>query len=124
MTAFINGSRLKKFYEPLTQEMLDQLHAAKTKNQALALLKQDAQDEAKKWKHRMRVKQDTRVCVVNQSDLDTTSPFLVRLQLINYQTTCEADAMIDSGAECNLLSHKTLEKKHWVNRLLLLVHSI
>ena len=26
MTAFINGSHLKKFYEPLTQEMLDQLH--------------------------------------------------------------------------------------------------
>ena len=57
----------------------------------------------------MQVQQTTEVCVVNQSDLDTIPPFLVRLRLINYQTTCGADAMIDSGAECNLLSHKTWE---------------
>ena len=53
--------------------------------------------------------QDTRVCVVNQSDLDTIPPFLVRLRLINYQTSRQADAMIDLGVECNLLSHKTWE---------------
>ena len=31
MLAFINGSRLKKFYEPLTQPMLEQIHSTKTK---------------------------------------------------------------------------------------------
>ena len=107
MTAFINGSRLKKFYEPLTQEMLDQLHTAKSKKQALEMLKQDAIDEARARKHRMRDQERTQVCVVHQSDEDVIPPFLVKLRLINYQTSCEAEALIDSGAECNLLSHKT-----------------
>ena len=87
--------------------MLDQLHSAKTKKKALELLKKDAQAEAKERKHKMQAQQDTQVWVVNQSDLDTIPPFLVWLRLINYQTNCQADAMIDSGAECNLLSCKT-----------------
>ena len=77
MTTFINRSRLKKFYEPLTQGMLDQLHLAKTKKAALELLKQDAQAEAKQRKQKMKVQQVTRVCVVNRSELDTIPPFLV-----------------------------------------------
>lgn len=109
MTAFINGSCLKKFYEPLTQEMLDQLHTAKSKKQALEILKQEALEEAKEHKQRMRAQKDTQVCVVNQSETDIIPPFLVKLRLINYQTSCEAEAMIDFGAECNLLLHKTWE---------------
>lgn len=107
MSAFINGSRLKKFYEPLTQGMLDQLHMAKTKKEALETLKQDAKEEAKQRKHQMRNKFDAQVCVVNQSSPDAILPFAVRVRLINYQTSCTVDAMMDSGAECNLLSHTT-----------------
>lgn len=108
MTAFINGCRLKKFYEPLTQDMLDQLHTARSKKQALKMLKQDAIDEAKARKHRMRDQEHTQVCVDHQSDnKDVIPPFMVKLRLINLQTSCEADVLIDSGAECNLLSHKT-----------------
>ena len=62
MTAFINGSRLKKFYEPLTQEMLDQLHSVKTKKQALELLKRDAQDEAKERKQNASSARHTCLC--------------------------------------------------------------
>ena len=47
MSTFINGSRLKKFYEPLTQPMLDQIHSAKTKKEALETLKLEAQEEAR-----------------------------------------------------------------------------
>lgn len=47
------------------------------------------------------------VCVVHQSDEDVTPPFMVKLRLINSQTSCEANALIDFGAKCNLLSHKT-----------------
>lgn len=83
MTAFINGSRFKKFYEPLTQDMLDQLHTAKSKKQALEMLKQDAIDEAKARKQRMRSQERTQVCVVYQSDDHVIPSFLVNLRLIN-----------------------------------------
>ena len=46
MSTFINGSRLKKFYEPLTQSMLEQIHSSKTKKEALKTLKLEAQEEA------------------------------------------------------------------------------
>ena len=74
---------------------------------ALELLKQDAQDEAKLRKQQMRGRSKAQVCVVNHLEQDTILPFLVCLRLINSQTSCVADAMIDSGAECNLLSHTT-----------------
>ena len=54
ISAFINGSRLKKFYEPLTQPMLEQIHLAKTKKQALKTLKREAQEEAQQWKIKMK----------------------------------------------------------------------
>ena len=46
MPTLINGSRLKKLYEPLTQPMLEQIHSTKTKKEALKMLKQEAQEEA------------------------------------------------------------------------------
>ena len=46
MSAFINGTQLKKFYEPLTQPMLEQIHSTKTKKEALKTLKREAQEKA------------------------------------------------------------------------------
>lgn len=40
MASFINGSHLKKFEGSLTQAMLDQVHMAKIKKEALKTLKQ------------------------------------------------------------------------------------
>ena len=56
MSTFINGSKLKKFYEPLTQAMLDQIHFARTKKAALKTLKQEAWEEAQQRKHKLREK--------------------------------------------------------------------
>ena len=39
MSTFINGSRLKKFYEPLTQSMLDQNHSTKPSKRSNRRLK-------------------------------------------------------------------------------------
>ena len=43
MSTFINGSQLKKFYEPLTQPIVEQIHFTKTKKEALKTLKREAQ---------------------------------------------------------------------------------
>ena len=47
MADFINGSCLKSFHEPLTEQMLEKMHAAKTKKLALQTMKDDAQEEAR-----------------------------------------------------------------------------
>ena len=47
MANFINGSRLKKYEEPLTEDMLQRMHQARTRKEAQALLKQQAQEEAR-----------------------------------------------------------------------------
>ena len=46
MANYINGSRLKLYHEPLTQEILDRMHAAKTQTTQAELLKQKAKKEA------------------------------------------------------------------------------
>ena len=43
MSNFINGSRLKKYELPLTEEMLNSLHRAKTYKQGQLNLKEQAQ---------------------------------------------------------------------------------
>lgn len=48
MANFINDSRLKKYEEPLMQDMLTQLHAAKKQREGLEMLKREAQEEARK----------------------------------------------------------------------------
>lgn len=40
MANFINGSRLKKYEEPLTEDMLQRMHQAHTRKEAQALLNQ------------------------------------------------------------------------------------
>ena len=53
---------------------------------------------------------DKHIYVAHQLEHSTIPPILLWLQLINYQTNCMGDAIIDSGAECNLISHVTWEK--------------
>ena len=47
MPNFINGSHLKKYEEPLTEDMLQQLHATKTYKEGQEQLKAKAQQESK-----------------------------------------------------------------------------
>lgn len=46
MANFINANRLKRLEQPLTEEMLQQLHIAKMNKEAIALLKEIAQAKA------------------------------------------------------------------------------
>ena len=59
MGTFINGSRLKHFHEPLTDDMLERMHAAKSKKLALEQLKADAQAEAKEQAAKAKAKKIT-----------------------------------------------------------------
>ena len=87
MSAFINGSQLKKFYEPLTQPMLEQIHLAKTKKEALETLKREAREEAQQRKLKMKERKEAQVYVVKQSNSNNVPPFLIQLQLLNNSTS-------------------------------------
>ena len=77
--------------------MLDQIHLAKTKKEALKMLKLEAQEEVRQRKLKLRGKMDRHVYVANQLEPHTIPPFLLCLQLINYEASCMGDAIIDSG---------------------------
>ena len=79
MSTFINGSPIKEFYEPLTQPMLEQIHSAKTKKEALKTLKRESQEEAQQWKLKMKERKEARIYVVDQSESNSVPPFLVQM---------------------------------------------
>ena len=58
----------------------------------------------------MRSRQTSNICVVDQLNKDSILSFLVRMQLINYNHTSTTNAMVDSGAGCNLLSYETWQE--------------
>ena len=58
MANFINGSRLKRFEEPLTKTMLQQLLLAKNRKEGLEQLKKQAREEALERKCKRKERQN------------------------------------------------------------------
>ena len=57
MTSWISGCRLKKYHEPLTQDMLQRLQATKERNRQKIEQKAQAQAEARERREKLRWKQ-------------------------------------------------------------------
>lgn len=72
MPNFINGSRLKKYEQPLTDEMLKWLHVSKTYKEGQVQLKAAAQREARERREKMQPRRATIMVVStdNQDELD------------------------------------------------------
>ena len=104
MGTFINGSRLKHFHEPLTDDMLERMHAAKSQKLAFEQLKADAQAEAKERaaKAKARRLQVSMVQVNEVATEDYTDPLLVPLGIVSPQVTCTAILDSRSGCECHV----------------------
>ena len=104
MGTFINGSRLKCFHEPLMDDMLERMHAAKSRKLAFEQLKADAQAEARERaaKAKARKLQVSMVKVNEVVTEDYTDPLLVPLGIVSPQVTCTA--ILDSGADVNVMS--------------------
>lgn len=112
MANFINGSRLKKYEEPLTEDMLQRMHQARTRKEAQALLKQQAQEEARarvvKAKERRKASIFT-IKVMDEEEQDYIEPFHIHVHVDVENTTYEVSALIDSGADNNVLSYAAWE---------------
>ena len=104
MANFINGSCLKRFHEPLTDEMLEKMHAAKTRKLALETMKMDAQEEAKIRAAKAKAKrhQVSAVNLHNNGMDDYIEPLLLEIGIDNENHTCAA--LLDSGASVNIMA--------------------
>ena len=71
MPNFINGSRLKKYELPLTEEMLAALHNSKTYKEGQARLIAEAQREAKERRDKIRARQRQVLTIQTESHEDT-----------------------------------------------------
>mgnify|MGYP007023531676 CR=1 FL=1 len=92
MTNFINGSCIKKYEEPLTQDMLTRLCTAKKRKDALAQIKKEAQEEAKQRVERakLRRKQLQVGAIQAQNPLQLfkfIEPFCIETTLVSKQTS-------------------------------------
>lgn len=106
MANFMNGSRLKKYNEPLTENMLCQMHEACTRKEAQALLQQQAREEAKARAAKAKARRHTNVfCVHMMHDEDYVDPFYIVLHFHLQEASHEVATLIDSGADCNILSY-------------------
>ena len=115
MPNFINGSHLRKYEEPLTEEMLQQLHVAKTHKEGQAQLKAQAQEEARERRKQIKACQQAQILAIStprveESNKEFVKPFTLHLQLLTADFVKWTTALIDSRADCNVLSNETWEK--------------
>ena len=111
MANFINDSRLKKYNEPLTQEMLDRMHIAKTKKEQAEQLKlqafKEAQERALRAKARRQQMRVMPIAMTEPHDAISVDPFYIAINLLTEQKELKTHAFIDSGADVNVLSWDT-----------------
>ena len=107
MPNFINGSRLKKYEEPLTEYMLQQLHQAKTYKEGQQRLKELAEQEARKRRQRMKTRHQANVLSLSvngddEGDDFSVQPFTIKMDLVIATHQLSSSALIDLGADCNV----------------------
>ena len=117
---WISGCRLKKYHEPLTQEILQRLHATKERSKQKVEQKAQAQAEAKERREKMRRKrlgiqdviEDTkrlRICAIQKKDHHKAirRPYLLVEVGTEFQTEF---ALFDTRADVNTLSYEVWER--------------
>ena len=114
MVSFINGSRLRLYNEPLTQEMMDRMNVAKTRHARAALLKKEAQDKANARAKAIRArKHKAHILVVSTTKIDdelpVVKPFQIATKLVTQKIDVGVNALVDSGAYLNILSWNVWE---------------
>ena len=115
MPNFVNGSHLKKYKLPLTEQRMTQLQKAKTYKEGLAKLKEQARKEANKRRVLIRATQQAQIMAllaISVKDLEeeVVKPFTLHLQILIAQSDILTIALINSGADCSVMSYTMWEK--------------
>lgn len=119
MANWISGCRLKKYYKPLTEDILSRLHAAKERKQRKETIKQQAQTKAKERAAKLRraragnhgiasLTKKPQICAMRE--VDSISPAIRPFILVEIDTKFRTEyALFDTGADVNSLSHESWE---------------
>ncbi len=129
MPNWISGCRIKKYEEPLTQEMLQKIHNAKALEKEHKRVVKEAQDEAKirilkRKQQQQRMQHQMVVQMINATTPpqqmtnhtmteDDTYDEVYLEPLIQVQITMqcvEIYALMDTGAKCNIISQELYDK--------------
>ena len=103
MANFINGSQLRKYNEPLTDEILERMHTTKNAKIRQEQIKEEAQAKARLCAQKNQERRRYVQCinsVASNEDLDP--PILVNFIIDGIVLTF----LIDSGANVNVISYK------------------
>ncbi|RYA42775.1 DDE-type integrase/transposase/recombinase, partial [Enterobacter cloacae complex sp. GF14B] len=109
---FLNGSKFKRYYDPLIQEELCAIHTKKAAKAQIELKKIQAQAEAKERQQRIRQKREANLGVthafhveIDEDWLDSDTPLRYPIELNNTYGKVLYNALLDTGAKYNLLSY-------------------
>ena len=113
MSNWISGCRLKKYKEPLTDEILQRLHVARERKTKYENMKQKAQEEARERAAKLRkqwatTQNRTTIQVIKETKQisNTLKPYILvefgKKQMIEL-------ALVDSRADVNTISYETWE---------------
>ena len=113
MANWISGCRLKKYKEPLTDEILQRLHATKEQKMKHENMKQQAQIEARERTAKLRrkwaeVQNNTRIQVLKATDSKSQALKPYILVEVGQELQTEL-ALVDTGADVNAISYDTWE---------------
>ena len=93
MANFINGSRLRKYREPLTNEILEKLHIATNAKEKKKQIKAEVQTEAKLRSQKNRERRHYILCINSEaSDKDYDPPILVNFNIYGIVLTFVIDS--------------------------------
>ena len=93
MGNYINGSRLKRYKEPMTEDILVRLHAAQTQKEGQALLKQHALAEAQARVAKAKARRKAMIMTIQiNDDEEFVEPFNIQMCIHTQQASYDTSS--------------------------------
>ncbi|MCO5559123.1 hypothetical protein L7F22_012715 [Adiantum nelumboides] len=109
---FLNGSKFKRYYDPLSQEELQEMHKKKEAKKQAELKKIQTQIEARERQERIKRQREANLGIAHALQVETDDnsiecdpPLRYPIELNSPYGNVLYNALLDSGARHNLLSY-------------------
>ena len=120
MPNYINGSRLKKYNLPLTTDMLERMHAEKERKQQVQKTIQQAQEEARIRKQKLRERQSSHVTKEEENKRRRCNQIIpihgpdyskdANIEVYVGNKKVRATPLVDSGSNVDLISFELFQQ--------------
>ncbi|MCO5610456.1 hypothetical protein L7F22_064694 [Adiantum nelumboides] len=109
---FLNGSKFKRYYDPLSQEELQEMHKKREAKKQAELKKIQAQIEARERQEHIKHQREANLGIIHALQVETDDnsiecdlPLRYPIELNSPYGNVLYNALLDSGARHNLLSY-------------------